>query len=93
MNCETNSETRVSVFRHGSATAGLTDVLLLLVNVTDLEPDVDFRQRARRVVQNVAETLQTSRRDECVRRDIGIGKQDSPDSHRGSVAIFSAACK
>jgi hypothetical protein len=34
-----------------------THILLLLVDVTDLEPDVDLGKRSRRVLKDVAEAL------------------------------------
>lgn len=36
---------------------GYTNILLLLVNVTNLEPNVFFAQRSRRIGDNVLEAL------------------------------------
>ena len=42
----------------GTSRGGVTHVFLLLVDVSNLEPDVDLGQRFRRIVQDIAETLQ-----------------------------------
>lgn len=42
---------------------GVTHVLLLLVNMTNLKPDILFRQGPRRIVDNVFEALRRSAED------------------------------
>ena len=40
---------------------GTTHILLLFVDVSNLEPDVDFGERSRRILQNISETLYITR--------------------------------
>jgi hypothetical protein len=40
-----------------SADKQSTHILLLFVDVTNLEPDVDFGERSRRIVEDVSEAL------------------------------------